>query len=48
MNKPDGELGESLGWLEGTLTFEVLLLVLTEGGIRRSKSLQGLKLVARN
>jgi len=48
LNRPDRELGEGLGWLSGTITFEVLLLVLTEGGYTVLKeSLQGLKVVTR-
>jgi hypothetical protein len=48
MNKPDRELGESIGWVEGTLTFEVLLLILTEGGYTAIKNgLEGLKVVVR-
>src|SRR5207237_8312231 len=48
MNKPDRELGESIGYVEGVLTFEILLLVLTEGGYTVLKnSLEGLKVVTR-
>ena len=46
--KKDRELGQSLGYVEGLVLFEVILLVLTEGGYTALKeALQGLKLVAR-
>jgi hypothetical protein len=48
LNRPDRQFGESLGWLSGTIAFEVLLLVLTEGGYTVLKnSLQGLRAVIR-
>jgi hypothetical protein len=48
LNRPDRQLGEGLGWLGGTLTFEALLLVLTEGGYTVLKeSLSGLRVVVR-
>ena len=48
MNRPDEGLGEGVGWVAGTATFEVLLLVLTEGGYTAIKAaVQGLRVVAR-
>jgi hypothetical protein len=48
MNRPDKELGEGVGWVAGTATFEVLLLVLTEGGYTALKeAVQGLRVVVR-
>jgi hypothetical protein len=48
MNRPDEGLGEGVGWVAGTATFEVLLLVLTEGGYTAIKNAaQGLRVVVR-
>ena len=48
MNRPDKALGEGVGYVTGTVTFEVLLLVLTEGGYTALKeAVQGLRVVVR-
>jgi hypothetical protein len=48
MNRPDKELGEGVGWVAGTATFEILLLVLTEGGYTAIKeAVSGLRVVIR-
>jgi hypothetical protein len=48
LNRPDDTLGEGVGYVAGTVTFEVLLLVLTEGGYTAIKeAVQGLRVVVR-
>lgn len=48
MNRPDRALGEGVGWVAGTATFEVLLLVLTEGGYTVVKNaLEALRVAVR-
>ncbi|MFI7547874.1 hypothetical protein [Actinoplanes sp. NPDC049599] len=41
LTRPDRQLGEGVGWVAGTATFEVLLLVLTEGGYTALKGAVG-------
>jgi hypothetical protein len=48
LTRPDRQLGEGVGWVAGTATFEILLLVLTEGGYTALKSAAtGLRAVIR-
>jgi hypothetical protein len=48
LTRPDRQLGEGVGWVTGTATFEVLLLVLTEGGYTALKgAVTGLRAVVR-
>jgi hypothetical protein len=48
LQEPDAELGEDLGRVEGNILFEVILLILTEGGYTLIKEgLSGLKVVTR-
>jgi hypothetical protein len=47
LEKPDRELGEGVGWVSGSAVFEVLLLVLTDGGYTALKeAVTGVKQVA--